>query len=136
MVDVLRQDQINANAGHCCLIISRIIDVAVGLLFNVKIKRIKMIQQTFEDYLARKPDFDGSDYDRDRDQGRLTGQIKRVHAAMIDGKWKTLSQIADLTGDPEASISAQLRHLRKPKFGAYTIEKKHLGNGLYEYRML
>jgi hypothetical protein len=93
-------------------------------------------QHTFDEYLARKPDFDGADYQSGRDKDRLTGQIKRVHAAMVDGRWHTLSQIADLTGDPEASVSAQLRHLRKPKFGAYSIEKRHLGSGLYEYRMV
>lgn len=95
-----------------------------------------MIQQTFEDYINRKPDFDGADYQSGRDKDRLTGQIKRVYTTMLDGKWRTLSQISELTGDPEASISAQMRHLRKPKFGAYTIEKNYLGSGLYEYRML
>lgn len=95
-----------------------------------------MIQQTFDDYINRKPDFNGADYKRSRDHARLTGQIQRVYNAMLGSGWKTLSQISILTGDPEASVSAQLRHLRKPRFGGHTIEKRHLGNGLYEYRML
>lgn len=55
---------------------------------------------------------------------------------MKDGYWRTLGWIADSTGDPEASISAQLRHLRKPRFGGHTVEREHLGNGLYQYRLV
>ena len=43
-----------------------------------------------------------------------------------------------MTDDPHASISAQLRHLRKEKFGSYNIEKRPRGdrsNGLWEYRL-
>ncbi len=79
--------------------------------------------------------FNGPDYDPDRDDGRLRGQQLRIWELMRDGAWRTLGEIAAHTGDPEASISAQLRHLRKPRFGAHTIEKKYLGNGLYTYRM-
>lgn len=92
-------------------------------------------QHTFDDYMKRKPDFDGADYQSNRDKSRLSGQIKRVHSAMSDGKWRTLSQIAGLTGDPEASVSAQMRNLRKIPFGAHKVEKKFIGNGLYEYRL-
>ena len=93
------------------------------------------MQETFEQYLARKPKFNGSDYDHARDGKRLSGQIQRVYNFMSDEKWHTLSEISDATGDPEASISAQMRHLRKPKFGGHIIEKNYLGNGLYEYKM-
>ena len=80
--------------------------------------------------------FDGDDYDDDRDRPRLRGQIERVHHFMEDGDWYTLDQISSATGDPHSSVSAQLRHLRKKKFGSYTIIKKYEGNGLYLYRML
>ena len=80
--------------------------------------------------------FDGADYDRSRDDARLTGQILRVWNCVSDGKWKTLRQIAQETGDPEASISAQLRHLRKPRFGGYTVEREYIDNGLYKYRLI
>ena len=36
------------------------------------------------------------------------------------GDWRTLRSIADCTGDPEASVSAQLRHLRKDRALART----------------
>ena len=79
--------------------------------------------------------FNGSDYVPARDDVRLTGQLLRVWRVMSGGQWRTLEQISDMTGDPAASISAQLRHLRKPQFGAHQVEKEYLGNGLYKYRV-
>lgn len=46
------------------------------------------------------------------DLERLNAQMRRVHQCMADGAWKTLRQIADETGDPEASVSARLRDYR------------------------
>lgn len=86
--------------------------------------------------LDNKPHFNGPEYDPDRDKVRLTGQIKRVFDCMSDGNWRTLDQINQETGDPHASISAQLRHLRKPRFGSHTIEREHIKNGLFKYRLL
>jgi DNA-binding IclR family transcriptional regulator len=85
------------------------------------------------------PRFNGADYDHSRDAVRLTHQILRVFNAMAGGQWRTLDEIAQMTGDPPASVSAQLRHLRKERFGAHTVEKRHRGNpgvGLYEYRLI
>lgn len=82
--------------------------------------------------------FDGSDYRPALDDDRLRGQIRRVFDAMRPGRWLTLSEIRAITGDPEASISAQIRHLRKPRFGGWRIPKRHRGDparGLYEYRL-
>ena len=36
--------------------------------------------------------------------------------------WLTLEELAKLTHYPPASISAQLRHLRKAEFGGYEVE--------------
>jgi len=83
--------------------------------------------------------FDGSVYDPMYDETRLKKQIGRVFACMCVGEWRTLSEITTLTGDPESSISAQLRHLRKPRFGSYRVEKRPRGDrgaGLFEYRIL
>ena len=80
--------------------------------------------------------FDGADYNPARDDARLTGQILRVWNCMSGGAWKTLRQISDETGDPESSISAQLRHLRKRRFGSHTIEREYIHNGVYKYRLL
>jgi len=61
-----------------------------------------------------------------------------VFETMKDGKWYTLDEIHKATNDPHASISAQLRNLRKERFGSHVIEKRCKGNrsnGLWEYSM-
>jgi len=80
--------------------------------------------------------FNGADYNPDRDNTRLTGQLLRIWDAVSDGRWYTLKDIAVRTGDPEPSISAQLRHLRKPRFGGHIVEREYVANGLYKYRVL
>ena len=79
--------------------------------------------------------FNGPDYVPDRDNVRLKGQIEDVFKYMSDGAWHTLRDIATSTGHPEASVSAQLRHLRKKRFGSYTILKTYVNNGLFKYRL-
>jgi hypothetical protein len=44
-------------------------------------------------------------------------------AAQFDS-WMTLEELARKTKFPEASISAQLRHLRKEAHGAYQVAKR------------
>lgn len=88
--------------------------------------------------MEHEPHFNGPEYDPELDFARLTGQIKRVFDCMVDGEWRTLSEISIVTGDPEASISAQLRHLRKDRFGGHTVIKRRRGNpsfGLFEYQL-
>lgn len=79
--------------------------------------------------------FNGADYVPERDDVRLIPQHERIKAYMMDGRWRTLAAIAAATNTPEASVSAQLRHLRKARFGSHTIEREHIGGGLYQYRM-
>lgn len=88
---------------------------------------------------ARRPRFDGATFDPAFDQDRLEKQIGRVWDAMKDGRYRTLEQIHAITGDSTASISAQLRNLRKARFGGYEVQKQHRGDrslGLYEYRVV
>lgn len=83
--------------------------------------------------------FDGAVYTPAMDNPRLENQLARIHAVMRDGEWRTLRDIATLTGDPESSISAQLRHLRKERFGSYRLNKRPRGvreMGLWEYQLL
>ena len=94
------------------------------------------MEQLKIDFNAR---FDGSDFIPKFDKERLTGQMQRIYKLMIDGKFRTLSEIESATGDPQSSISAQLRHLRKERFGYHILEKQRRGepsNGLFEYRVL
>jgi hypothetical protein len=95
-------------------------------------------QKDIFDYI-KETRFNGADYIPAIDDVRLTGQIKRIFDLMIDSKWRTLDDIKNITDDPEASISAQLRHLRKERFGAHIIERRSRGEratGLYEYRLI
>ncbi len=80
--------------------------------------------------------FNGDDYIPARDEIRLSGQLRKIFALMQDGQRRTLENISALTGEPPASVSAQLRHLRKPRFGGYRVNKYHMGAGLYEYEVL
>lgn len=80
--------------------------------------------------------FDGPAFDPARDAKRLTNQNARVFALMRDGEWRTLRDIAEGLGYPESSVSAQLRHMRKARFGAHTVERRYVRDGLYEYRLL
>ncbi len=85
------------------------------------------------------PHFNGPTYTKEYDHQRLASQFTRILGLMIDHQWRTLSEIAALTGDHEASISAQLRHAKKERFGSYRLEKRRRGicaKGLYEYRIL
>ena len=95
-------------------------------------------------YIKEEPKFNGPEYDPERDYTRLKNQIGRVFKIMKDRKWRTLNNISEATSlhtshgnpDPEASVSAQLRHLRKKRFGSHTINRKHILNGLFEYQLI
>jgi len=80
--------------------------------------------------------FNGSDYNHERDNKRLSNQYWDIYNLMRDGGRRTLQSIADTTGYPPASVSAQLRHMRKDRFGSNTVNKNHLGKGLYEYELI
>jgi hypothetical protein len=87
-------------------------------------------------------DFAGSTYVPEFDRERLNAQQGRVYDATSPGGWATLGEIQAFvwlqTGhrDPEASISARLRDLRK---AGCTVERRRRGDpraGLWEYRVL
>jgi len=79
---------------------------------------------------------DGQTYEPAKDKSRLNAQTRRVYSAMADGCWRTLAEISTETGDPEASVSARLRDLRKSRFGGYCVERRRRGDGgLFEYRL-
>lgn len=86
--------------------------------------------------LAHIQQRDGQTYDHARDGLRLAAQHQRVLAYMSSGRWYTLRELASLTGDPEASISARIRDLRKPKFGSYQVIREYVARGLYRYRLV
>jgi hypothetical protein len=87
----------------------------------------------------RQPEpFAGTTYVASLDRDRLSEQLLRVIDAMADGQWKTLRQISNITDDPEASISARLRDIRK-LCGPDAMESRRrpsagARSGTWEYR--
>ena len=79
--------------------------------------------------------FDGRTYEPAKDESRLTGHLQKVLALMSDGRWRTLDDIAGRVGCSEASASARLRDLRKPRFGSHTVERQRIEGGLFVYRL-
>lgn len=80
--------------------------------------------------------FDGETFDQERDGNRLASQLERVREFMSDGRWHTLLEIAHNSWGTEASASARLRDLRKPKFGSHRVEREYVQDGLWKYRLL
>jgi hypothetical protein len=90
-------------------------------------------------------DFDGADYNAAFDQVRLSGQLQRVRDYMLTAGWRTVPEIraaleALHRGEhfPETSVSAQLRNLRKEKFGAHDVLRRRRGDpkrGEFEFKV-
>jgi hypothetical protein len=77
---------------------------------------------------AKRGEYDGR---RLRSQREV---IRDVMLAAADCEtWLTLAELRALTRFGEASISAQLRHLRKPENGGYDVVKRHRDEGLAEH---
>lgn len=82
---------------------------------------------------------DGGTFERKHDQARLGAQQQAVQSLMADGAWRTLREIAERLGIPEASASARIRDLRKARCGSRTVERRRRGDakrGVHEYRLL
>lgn len=78
---------------------------------------------------------EGADIVTARDSPRLEKQMVMLKDIMMDHRWHTLNELEAMTDFPQASISAQLRHLRKKRFGSYIVDRKYLGTGVYAYRI-
>jgi DNA-binding transcriptional regulator GbsR (MarR family) len=75
----------------------------------------------------------GQTFDPVLDGPRLEKQSGRVFEFVKSGHWLTLREISDATGDPEASVSARLRDLRRL---GLTVHRRRRGDpkkGLFEY---
>lgn len=86
-------------------------------------------------HAAQVAKFDGATYDPAQDNARLSKQLVSVRQLMLDGAWRTLAEIAHDVGAPEASVSARLRDLRKPKFGGWKVEHDRVSGGTWRYRV-
>lgn len=80
----------------------------------------------------------GPSYEEAKDGARILKQIEVIRDVMLSaaecGSWLTLDEIHNLTRFPQASISADLRHLRKKAFGKFTVDKRRRNaGGTWEY---
>lgn len=82
----------------------------------------------------------GVEFDPARDSERLTRQVDCIRDVALEMGWTTIQKLtAELrkrhprVGFPENSVQAQLRNLRKIGF---TVERRHVKNGLFEYQLL
>lgn len=69
------------------------------------------------------------------DPERLTRQARKVYDAMVDGHWHTLRELSDLSGAPEASVSARLRDLRGDEHRLPLEAEKIPGSNAWRYRL-
>lgn len=86
------------------------------------------------DIFGSQPQFKGETFSPERDGKRLQEQLGRVRRLMQDGRWRTLANISAATGDPEASVSARLRQLRKEPY-SMNVERCYVYNGIWKYRV-
>lgn len=81
------------------------------------------------------PEF-GPAYVEALDGKRLSTQMITIRDYMLAVQWRTLREISLHLGYPEGSVSAQLRHLKKERFGHYKVEKRRRdGRGTWEYHV-
>ena len=85
---------------------------------------------------AGTPDFDGETYDRERDHTRHSSALARVKEILSDGEWHSIAEVADRANISPAATSARFRDLRKEKFGGHAVERKNLGGGFWQYRLV
>jgi len=91
----------------------------------------------------------GPAYDPTVDEPALTDQRGRILRLMLDvaevdrraGRaeegYRTLDEISRAICAPPASVSSQLRHLRKAAYGSWVVDKRRKeGTRQWEYRVL
>lgn len=84
----------------------------------------------------------GTDYDPARDEKRLRGKMRQVFRLMADEQWRTSEQAAEEcrrrygTHFKESSVGRYLRLFETPGIEGWTREKRGIGNGIYEYRLV
>ncbi len=100
---------------------------------------MRKVKSYFHDEIMAQQDldFDGDHYDPEIDRERLTGQLKGVYDCIKNGKWWTVDELHSSTGYPHASISAQLRNLRKERFGGLEVIGRYRVNTdrIFEYKL-
>jgi hypothetical protein len=80
----------------------------------------------------------------DRDDGhrdRAPAQRTYVRLVMSDGGWWTFSRLIEEMRRKynctvsTTGVSARIRDLRKKQYGGHAVHRKHLGQGVWAYRL-
>ena len=87
-------------------------------------------------YVPPRKAFGGATYDPDRDYVRLHRQLRKVYEVMKDGQWHSLQELVTICGGTAASISARVRDFRKRQYGSRQVDRKHVKDGLFLYRLV
>lgn len=71
------------------------------------------------------------------DAARLKAHLQRVFDLLLDGRPRTLQQIASAVGCSESGAGARIRDLRKPRNGSFSVIRERLGgeDARYAYRL-
>ena len=100
---------------------------------------VRAAQISIDDWLASQPVAARGQTCEAIDVSRLNEQSRRVFDAMRDLRPYTLAQISAATGDPEASVSARIREIRRylhlGNKGTIVRERVEGRNGLHTYAM-
>jgi hypothetical protein len=113
--------------------------------YQLKVKKPKPKQLELNLNWETVDSFGGPYYEAKYDKLRLKGQMLRIFMVMADGSWQTVNETqhrilkAFNKLDPQESIGAQRRGLRKEKFGNHTVLTRIRGpreKGLYEYKLI
>jgi len=82
-------------------------------------------------------DFDGDDYQQDRDQVRLSNSLDKIRDFMEGKPPMTVEEVMQGTGlKSVTSVSANIRNLRKEQHGSRVVERSYVSDGLYKYQLL
>jgi hypothetical protein len=81
-------------------------------------------------YKPKKPRRIGSTFSEANDGPRLERQYDRVLRVILDGKKRTLRELANESGAPEASASARFREIRA---NGYPCRDQDEGGGRWVY---
>lgn len=100
---------------------------------------VRRAQLTIDDWLNAQPVAARGETCEADDVPRLNAQCQRVYAALRDLRPHTLADISASCGDPEASVSARIREIRRylkdGHKGDVLRERVPDGNGLHTYTM-
>jgi len=118
------------------------------LLFSEKNAGAPTIRSSLRPARTAGRIFGGAAYEPSLDRARLSVQVERIRGFMLGVEWRSLREIKIALENihaptlfPEASISAQLRNLKKPPYFYRLMKRRRVGihgagGGIWEDKLL